>query len=208
MADALMQIIQLTPTRVRATGYSHKLPALKPLAVQGYDVVDTEIIFQTGAIAHILTGWALPNTAWSTTVQSGRLICSEGLIDLGLDTPGLREIHADALSELNPLFRNFSADGQVAGYGISSPGGLYEQILAWRENKFSSSEREALLSPMRLGFYTTLALEAAELSLAEGEKLITGATLGTQVDLCQLASRKLGTEVAKTYMNTALRSAA
>jgi len=136
MADALMQIIQLTPTRVRATGYSHKLPALKPLAVQGYDVVDTEIIFQTGAIAHILTGWALPNTAWSTTVQSGRLICSEGLIDLGLDTPGLREIHADALSELNPLFRNFSADGQVAGYGISSPGGLYEQILAWRKTNF------------------------------------------------------------------------
>ena len=47
----------------------------------------------SGALAHFLTGWALPDSAWSTTVQSGRLICSEGLIDLGLDTPGLREIH-------------------------------------------------------------------------------------------------------------------
>lgn len=204
MADALMQIVQLIPARVRATGYCHKLPALKPVALQGYDVVDTEVIFQTGAVAHILTGWALPNTAWSTTVQSGRLICSDGLIDLGLDTPGLREVHAEALSEINPLFRNFGADGQVTGYGLTSPGSLYEQILAWRENKLSSAEREALLSPMRLGFYTTLVLEAAELSLLEGEKLDTGATLGTQVDLQQLASRQLGTEVAKTYLNTAL----
>jgi len=207
MADALMQIVQLIPTRVRATGYSQKLPALKPIALQGFDLVDTEVIFQTGATAHILTGWALPNTAWSTTVQSGRLICSDGLIDLNLDAPGLREIHAEALSEINPLFRNFRADGLVTGYGITSPGSLYEQIVAWRENKVSVAEREAILTPMRLGFYTTLVLEAAELSLTEGEKLATGATLGTQVDLRQLASRQLGTEIAKIYMNTALQSA-
>jgi predicted dehydrogenase len=204
MADALIQIVQLIPTRVRATGYSHKLPALKPLAVQGYDLVDTEIIFQTGAIAHILTGWALPNTAWSTTVQSGRLICSDGMIDLGLDTPGMREIRAEALSEVNPLFRNFGADGQVTGYGISSPGILYEQIIAWRGNKFSAAERESLMSPMRLGFYTTLVLEAVERSLAEGEKLNTAATLGVQVDLRQLVIRQLGAKMAKTYMNAAL----
>jgi predicted dehydrogenase len=204
MADALMQIVQLIPTRVRATGYSHKLPALKPVAVQGYDLVDTEVIFQTGATAHILTGWALPNTAWSTTVQSGRLICSEGLIDLGLDTPGLREIHADALNELNPLFRNFGPDGHVTGYGISSPGLLYEQIIAWRGNNFSAAERESLLSPMRLGFYTTLVLEAAERSLAEGEKLSAQATLGVQVDLQQLVTRQLGADIAKAYMNVSL----
>jgi predicted dehydrogenase len=199
MADALMQIVQLIPTRVRATGYSHKLPALKPVAVQGYDLVDTEIIFQTGATAHILTGWALPNTAWSTTVQSGRLICSDGLVDLSLDTPGLREIHAEALSEINPLFRNFGADGQVTGYGITNPGSLYEQILAWRENKVSVVEREAILSPMRLGFYTTLVLEAAELSLAEGKKMNTGATLGAEVALSELANRQLGAETANEY---------
>jgi predicted dehydrogenase len=129
MADALMNIVRLIPVQVRANGYSHKLPSLQPISVAGYDLVDTEILFETGAAAHILTGWALPNTAWSTTVQSGRLICSEGLIDLNLDTPGLREVHANGLSEINPLFRNFEPDNTVTGYGISSPGKLYEQIL-------------------------------------------------------------------------------
>ena len=130
MADALMQIVNLVPRCVRATGYAHKLPSLRPLSVPGYDLVDTEIVFESGATAHILTGWALPNTAWSTTVQSGRLICSEGLLDLGLDTPGLREIHTDGVSEVNPLFRNFEKDGAVTGYGIRSPGQLYAQLRA------------------------------------------------------------------------------
>ena len=111
MADALMKIVNLIPVRVRANGYAHKLPSLKPKAVNGYDLVDTEILFASGAVAHILTGWALPNTAWATTVQSSRLICSDGLIDLGLDTPGLREIHRDGVFEVNPLFRNFEKDG-------------------------------------------------------------------------------------------------
>ncbi len=124
MADALMRIINQVPVRVRATGYAHKLPSLAPVPVKGYDLVDTEVLFNTGAIAHILSGWALPNTAWSTTVQSGRLICSQGLLDLDLATPGLREIHAEGISEINPLFRNFEAAGTVTGYGISSPGRL------------------------------------------------------------------------------------
>jgi predicted dehydrogenase len=199
MADALMQIVRLIPMRVRATGYRHKLPALKPLAVQGYDLVDTEIIFQNGPTAHILTGWALPNTAWSTTVQSGRLICSDGMIDLGLDTPGLREVHADGLSEVNPLFRNIEAGGQVTGYGITSSGRLYEQVLAWRENRISETEREQSLSPMALGFYTTLVLEAAERSLAQGEKLDSGATLGTTVDARELISTELGNTAAVEF---------
>ena len=125
MADALMKIINLIPVQVRATGYSQKLPSLKPIAVNGYDLVDTEILFENGGVAHILTGWALPNTAHAITVQSSRMICSEGLIDMGLDTPGLREIHADGLIEVNPLFRNFEKDQSVTGYGISSPGRLY-----------------------------------------------------------------------------------
>src|SRR5512137_10993 len=91
MADALMKIVNLIPVQVRATGYSQKLPSLRPIPVKGYDLVDTEILFETGAQAHIITGWAIPNTAHSITVQSSRIICSDGLVDLGLDTPGLRE---------------------------------------------------------------------------------------------------------------------
>jgi predicted dehydrogenase len=199
MADALLKIVNLIPVQVRATGYSQKLPSLKPIPVKGYDLVDTEILFDTGAQAHIITGWALPNTAEAITIQSSRIICSDGLIDLGLDTPGLREVHAEGILEVNPLFRNFEKDKTVTGYGISSPGRLYQQILALRNGKLSAAEREAASDPMILGFYTTLVLEGAEQSLAKGRKLPSGATLGPPVDLRQLAVRQLGAGPAKAY---------
>ena len=199
MADALMKIVNLVPLRVRATGYSQKLPTLRPIPVVGYDLVDTEILFSNGAQAHIITGWALPNSAWSVTVQSSRLICSEGLIDLGLDTPGLREIHPDGVCEVNPLFRNFEKDQSVTGYGISSPGRFYQQILALRNQTLSDEARTAALSPMALGFYTTLVLEGAERSLGQGKPMAAGVTLGESVDLMQLLEHELGAGAAKTY---------
>jgi len=175
------------------------LPSLKPLAVKGYDLVDTEIQFATGAVAHIITGWALPNTAWAITVQSGRLICSDGLLDLGLDTPGLREIHADGVAEVNPLFRNFERDGSVTGYGIVSPGKFYQQILALRNGLLAPEEFTAASDPLTLGFHTTLVLEAAERSLAEGSKLETGATLGTTINLRELAAQQIGEAASRQY---------
>jgi predicted dehydrogenase len=192
MADALMKISGLIPSQVRATGYSQKLPSLKPIAVKGYDLVDTEIVFSTGATAHIITGWALPNTAWSIAVQSGRMICSDGLLDLGVDTPGLREIHANGLAEINPLFRNFEKDGTVSGYGISCPGKLYQQILALQNDRLSEAAYAAATTPTALGFYTALVLEAAEKSLAEGRKLDSGATLGGPVDLKTFLRDQIG----------------
>jgi predicted dehydrogenase len=199
MADALMKIVNLIPVQVRSNGYAHKLPSLRPLPVPGYDLVDTEVLFSTGAVAHILTGWALPNTAWSTTVQSSRLICSDGLLDLGLDTPGLREIHAEGVGEINPLFRNFENDNTVTGYGMTSPGRLYQQILAMRNGKLSSAERESAFTPMSLGFYATLVLEAAEKSLSEGKKISPGVTLGGNVELRTLAVAQLGATTAAQY---------
>lgn len=199
MADALMKIVNLIPVQVRATGYSQKLPSLKPIPVNGYDLVDTEILFATGAQAHIITGWAVPNTAESITVQSSRIICSDGLIDLGLDTPGLREVHAEGILQVNPLFRNFEKDGTVTGYGITSPGRLYQQILALRNGQLSAADREAASHPITLGFYTTLVLEGAEQSLATGTKSSAGVTLGPAVDLRRLATRQLGARAAKAY---------
>ena len=199
MADALMKIVELLPMQVRATGYAHKLPSLKPIAVNGYDLVDTEIMFTSGAIAHVITGWALPNTAWSIAVQSGRLLCSDGLLDLGLDTPGLREIHADGVREVNPLFLNFEKNGLVTGYGISSPGRMYEQIVALRNGTLAAAEQEAAATPMALGFYSTLVLQAAERSLANGRKLASGATLGPSIDLADLVRNELGEAAVKEY---------
>ncbi len=169
------------------------------MPVSGYDLVDTEITFVTGAQAHILTGWAVPNTAWSTTVQSGRLICSEGLLDLGLDAPGLHEIHPEGVIQVNPLFRNFERTGQVTGYGITSPGRLYQQILAFRNGTLAPKEYAAAMSPMALGFYTTLVLEAAEHSLRTGHRNSEGTTIGDPVDLRELVSQELGPGAKSDY---------
>lgn len=200
MADALMKIVDLTPVEVRATGWKHKLPSLSPIAVNGYDLCDTEIRFDNGALAHIITGWNLPNTAHANTVQESRMICSDGLIDLGLDRPGLHEIHADGIIEVNPLFRNFEKDGTVTGYGISSPGRLYQKFLAARNGKLTDDLREQMMTAVELGFYTSLVLEAAELSLEQGKETAPGVTTGTAVDLKELTVRQLGSDAAATYM--------
>ena len=87
----------------------------------------------------------------------------------------------------------------MTGYGISSPGRLYQQILALQNGKLSATEREAAFHPITLGFYTTLVLEGAEKSLAEGKKLPGGVTLGPAVDLRDLTVRQLGGKTAKAY---------
>ena len=188
MADALMKITGLVPAQVRATGYSHKLPSLKPRPVEGYDLVDTEIVFTSGAVAHVITGWALPNSAWSIAVQSGRMICSDGLLDIGFDTPGLREIHADGVNEVNPLFRNFEKSGKVTGYGISNPGRLYQDILARRNGTLGAAANPE--TPM--DFYTTVIVEAAERSLAKGKEAGPGATRGEAIDLAKFVRSQVG----------------
>jgi predicted dehydrogenase len=200
MADALIKIVNLIPAQVRAVGYSQKLPKLSPISVRGYDLVDTEILFNNGALAHIITGWALPNSAWSTTVQSSRLVCSDGMIDLGLDTPGLVEIHPDGITQVNPLFRNFNKDGTVSGYGISSPGEMYEEILDLISGTKPSSSLEQTLDATSLGFYTTAVLEGAEESLRKGSLYADGVTLGAVVDLKELVAGQLGEAAGKTYM--------
>ncbi|MDD2709622.1 MAG: Gfo/Idh/MocA family oxidoreductase [Verrucomicrobiae bacterium] len=199
MADALMKVVNLIPIQVRAVGYSQKLPSLQPIAVKGYDMVDTEILFSNGATAHIITGWHLPNTAHSTTVQSNRLIFSDGMLDIGLDMPGYREIHKDGILEINPLFRNFEKNGLVTGYGISSPGRLYQQILARRNGQMKDDDYTAAMTPIALGFYTTLVLQGAEKSLEKGKPVAKGVTGGETIDLRNLLVTELGESAAKSY---------
>ena len=199
MCDALIKIVNLAPIEVRAVGYSQKLPSLEPVAVKGYDLVDTEIRFRNGATAHIVTGWHLPNTAHATTVQSSRMICSEGMFDLGLDTPGYYEIHADGIFQVNPLFKNFEKDGTVTGYGIASPGRIYQKFLAAQNGRLDEKIRESMLTAAELGFYTSLVLEGAEESLAKGTEIAPGVTGGVSVDLKALLVRELGADMAAEY---------
>lgn len=200
MCDALIKIVRLRPVQARAMGYSHKLPSLKPAAVQGYDLCDTELLFENGATGHIITGWHLPNTAHATTVQSSRIICSDGMIDMDLDKPGYHELHADGISEVNPLFKNFAADGTVRGYGMESPGRLYQRILAHRNQQLDARTVDELLGPFETGFYTTLVLEAAEKSLETGEMIAEGVTSGRHVNLDELLREQVGNREADAYM--------
>jgi len=80
MADTFMYVTRLRPLEVRAIGYRQKLPSLAPVAVDGYDLVETSVLFEGGVSCRIVTGWALPNPADCLTVQSGQLIFSDGMI--------------------------------------------------------------------------------------------------------------------------------
>jgi predicted dehydrogenase len=194
MADAFMVVTGLKPIEVQAVGFKQKLPSLSPVAVDGYDLVDTEVVFENGAVAHFITGWALPNSAHATTVQSARLIGSDGLLDLALDRPGYHEVIADGIFERNPLFLNFESDGMVSGYGISSPGRIFRQIMRFRNHELPDDQRQALLSPVSLGFYTTVICEAAHLSLVEGQPIGQGVTRGKSINVSELLKRTIGKE--------------
>ncbi|MFI5381649.1 MAG: Gfo/Idh/MocA family protein [Tepidisphaerales bacterium] len=199
MADALLGIIRQKPLTVRATAWSQKLPSLTPIAVAGYDMVDTEVRFAEGGLAHIITGWHLPNAAHATTVQSARIICTDGLLDLGLDTSGFHELTVEGIAERNPLFRNFEPDGSVSGYGISHPGRLYQKLLKARRGELSQDQRQAMLDPIALGFWTTVILQAADRSLAAGQKQASGATFGVEIDVDELLSQELGQQEAAAF---------
>jgi len=200
MCDAFLNIVAAKPVSVRATGFKQKLPSLKPIAVNGYDLVDTEIKFESGSLCHIITGWAIPNTAHALTIQSARIVCLNGVVDMGLDTPGCHEIVDEGIIERNPLFRNFEPDGSVSGYGMSSPGKLLRQFLMNRDGELTDAMRAKLCDPFVQGFYTTAVLAAAHESLDQGETLDTGVVVGTEVKLQDLLVQVLGEPAAKEYL--------
>ena len=201
MADAFMTITELKPVAVKAIGYKQKLPSLKPIAVDGYDLVDTEILFENGGVCHIITGWAIPNSAHAFTVQSARIIGSEGLLDMHLDMPGYHEILADGIFERNPLFRNFESNGMVSGYGMSSPGKIIENIIRFRNSQFSKEEVETLLDPFSLGFYTSLVCEGAHRSLETGVATAEGGMTGKNVNLKELLESEIGKMASEKYFS-------
>lgn len=199
MADAFMMITGLKPLAVKAIGYKQKLPSLRPIAVDGFDLVDTEILFENGGVCHIITGWAIPNSAHALTVQSARIIGSEGFLDLNLDLPGYHEVVAGGIFERNPLFRNFESNGMVSGYGISSPGKIIENMIRFRNGKIPEDELKKLMDPFSLGFYTSLVCEGAHRSLEAGVKSNEGVVTGRHVILKDLLEKEIGKSESSIY---------
>ena len=192
MADTFMYITGLRPVEVRAIGYRQKLPSLAPVAVNGYDLVDTSVLFEDGVSCHIVTGWALPNTADCLTVQSGRLIFSDGMLDLWDNHYGYREITPAGIENRNVQFMTFEHDGLVTGYGMDCPGKIIANILRFQGDELSDRELATLRSPAALGLYTTLVCECAHASLAAGTQQDNGAVIGRTIDARALLSEQVG----------------
>jgi len=201
MADAYMYITGVRPLSVKAVGYKHKLPSLRPVAVDGYDLVNTEVMFEGGSICNIVTGWALPNSAYAGTVQSARIIGSEGMLDIGIDKSGYSEMLEDGIFERNSVFRNYEPDGTVSGYGIRSPGKIIQAILRHRDGTVSEKERKEWYSPLLLGFYTTLVCESAHVSLSQGTSPAEGVVAGEKVMVKKLVAEKLGGSALTKYFS-------
>lgn len=186
MADTFFHVTESRPVRIRATGFKHKLPSLAPISVDGYDLVDTEILTDTGCLCHIITGWAIPNMAASLTVQSARLIGSEGYLDLQLDSLGYHEVTHEALSSRNTAFRTFEANGTVSGFGVRNPGKLLQSLAAHRDGKLGESAYAALVTPAACGFWATVVCEGAHESLSAGTTVNDGVIDGRTLEVEEL----------------------
>lgn len=197
MVDAFTRIVNLKPVRVRARAYSQKLPTLRPIAVKGLDLVDTEVIYENGGTAHIISGWHLPNGAHASCLQSSRLICTDGMIDLNLENPGFNELAGEGNVVRNPLFRNFEADGKVTGYGMTRPGRIYQRFLEGRQGKLAQATAQQMMTPLELGFYATAVIEAAKRSLDQGTRSDNGVIHGTEIGLTELLKQELGAEAGQ-----------
>ena len=195
MCDLMIRVLKQKPRTVRATAFAHKLKSLRPQPVKnGMDMVTVEMEMEHGGIVNIVSGWHLPNDAHALTVQSARIICADGMIDLDLDKQGLCELStANGRQERGVLFRTFGADGSVTGgYGISSPARICELLRAASRGELSDAEWAEALSPFETGLWTVAAVEAAEQSLAEAARTADGVTHGTCVDVLALVEREGG----------------
>jgi predicted dehydrogenase len=199
MADTFMHITRLRPLEVRAVGYKQKLPSLAPLSVNGYDLIDTEILFEDGVLCHIISGWALPDPANGLTVQTARFLFTDCMLDLWQEHYGYHEVTPQGIDDRNILFRNFEENGVVSGFGMDSPGKIIANVLRFRNGKIGSTEREESLSPFTLGLYTTLVCECAHESLAQGRDLGNGVIRGAPVDARELLSQRIGGAAQQYY---------
>ena len=199
MADTFMSITRLRPLEVRAVGYKQKLPSLTPISVNGFDIVDTEVLFEEGVLCHIISGWALPNPANGLTVQTARFLFTDCMLDLWQEHYGYHEVTAQGIDDRNILFRNFEENDLVSGYGMDSPGRILANILRFRNGKITADEKGELFSPFALGLYTTLVCESAHESLAKGKDLGNGVVRGAPVDARELLTQRIGGSAQEYY---------
>jgi len=196
MADSFMHIVGLRPIAVRANAWSQKLPSLKPKSVHGYDMCDTEVVFENNGIAHFVTGWHWPNTTPTLSREFTRTICTDGIFEI-MHTSGVWEITHNGIEDPNILFQTTDPDGTVIGFGMSVPGNLLCKFAQRRDGLLSESEIESFYDPITLGFWSSVIVEAANLSLRNGERTENGVTFGEEIKVSSLLDEQLGSEASK-----------
>lgn len=194
MADSLMQIAPLRPRAVRATGWSQKLPSLTPLAVNGYDLCETEVRFEHDAVARFVTGWHLPDTAPTVSMERTITTCTDGQFEL-MHTAGFSDLVHDGVRDHNALFQHRGPDGRYAGFGMSVPGEWLRRFRGFRAGELQADPAD-WLDPFTTGFWSTAIVEAAHESLARGETTARGVTWGVPVDVAELLQQRLGDAAA------------
>jgi predicted dehydrogenase len=193
MADTFMHITGLRPVAVRTVGWSQKLPSLRPTPVNGYDMCDTEVVFENDGVINFITGWHFPNPAPTISNHRARMICTDGVLDI-MHTYGYREMTAHGVEDPNVLFQTTDVDGTVTGFGMSVPGDLLQKFAECRDGSLPASETEGLLDPMTMGFWSTAIVEAAHESLNAGRTTDNGVTFGKRLLVRDLLEERLGGE--------------
>lgn len=197
MADSLMRVVPLRPVAVRATGWRWKLPSLRPVAVDGYDLCETEVRFENDGVARFVTGWHLPNTAPMVSMERTVTTCTDGRFEL-MHTCGYHDLVHDAARDHHVLFQHRTAGGDYAGFGMSVPGRWLQRFRDRRDGTLDH-DADALLDPFTAGFWPTVIVEAAHESLRAGEVTPRNATFGETVRVPELLRRRLGPD-AETYL--------
>jgi hypothetical protein len=75
---------------------------------------------------------------------------------------------------------------------MDCPGKIIQNILRFRGGQLKQEELESLLSPLSLGFYTTLVCECAHASLDRGGRAAEGVVLGAPVDVKRYLRERIG----------------
>jgi len=197
MADALMYVIGKKPATIVADASTGVLEGLDPENLTGaLDTVQTRIYFKDGSSATIDTGWIYPNGADALTVQGGQFTGTEGVVGLDLTERGYTEYVGGRRNEINTGFKFLGPDGLWGGYGMESPGAIFNHFLAHMNGQLTVDQRAALIDPLVLGFYSTVVVAAAEESIRQGEKS-NGFIRGASVTVDNFLVDRLGADSSR-----------